>query len=56
MTGPSPREHKNIADSSSLPYHDLVTVYTSKTKCLPLLQNSMGVLIPFAEIEYYNHN
>ena len=41
---------------SSSSYHNLVTIYTSRTKCLPLLQNSMGYLMQFAEIEYYNRS
>ena len=47
---------QKIADFSSSPYHNLVTIYTSRTKYLPLLQNSMGYLMQFAEIEYYNHS
>ena len=58
MTGlqKSTMRAQKIADFSSSSYHNLVTIYTSRTKCLLLLRNSMGYLMQFAEIEYYNHS
>ena len=58
MTGlqKSTTRAQKIADFSSSSYHNLVNIYTSRTKCLLLLQNSTGYLMQFAEIEYYNHS
>ena len=58
MTGlqKSTTRAQKMADFSSSSYHTLVTINTSRTKCLLLLQNSMGYLVQFAEIEYYYHS
>ena len=47
---------QKFADFSSLHYHNLVTIYTSTTKCLLAMQNLMGFLLQFTEIEYHNHS
>ena len=37
---------------SSLLYHNLITIYTNKTKCLLLLQNLMDLLLKCTEMVY----
>ena len=34
-------------------YHNLRTIYTNKLKSLLLLQNLMGFLLKFTEVEYH---
>ena len=47
---------KNIANFSSLLYHNLMTIHTNITKCLLLMQNLMGFLLQFTEMGYQDHN
>ena len=45
-----------IVDFPTLLYHNLQTIYTNTTKCLPLLQNLMGFLLQFTQVEYHIHS
>ena len=45
--------HHELCESiSSLFYHNLLTIYTNTTSW-PLMQNLMGFLLQFTEMEYY---
>ena len=48
-----PCEHKKLPIFSYLHYHNLKTIYTNMIKSLSLLQNLMGFLLKFTEMEYH---
>ena len=55
VTWPAKINHlsaKNCRFLLSLLYHDLITIYTTATKSLSLLQNLMDLLLQLAEMGY----
>ena len=55
VTGPVTIYHLNVNNHQfllSFLYHKLITIYTTATKSLSLLQNLMGFLLQLTEIEY----
>ena len=51
-----PCEHKKSPFFLSLHYHNLQAIYTNTIKPLLLLQNLMGYLLKFKEMEYHIHS
>ena len=50
-------EIANIQPSESFPvYGNLITVYINTTKSFQLLQDFMGFILQFTEMEYYTWN
>ena len=55
VTGPAKTNHVSAKKSPIflyLLYHNLQTIYTNAPKSLSLLQNLMGFLLKFTEIDY----
>ena len=54
MTGPARIDHVSTKMSifSYLLHHNLIACYTNTTKSLSLLENVVGFLLQFMEIEY----
>ena len=53
VTGPAKIDHvsaKNRRVLACLLYHNLLTIYTTATKCSSLLQNLMGFLLQLTEM------
>ena len=48
--------HVSAKSQLTLLYQISITVFTSKTKCLLLIQNLMGFLLQFTEIRFYIQN
>ena len=46
-----PRKHKKSPIFSSLLYHNLRSIYSNRIKSLSLLQNIMGLLEKFTELD-----
>ena len=48
--------HVSAKITDCLLYHNLINVYTNRTRCLLLMDILMGFLMQFTEMVYYNHN
>ena len=48
-----PYEDEKSLIFSFLLYHNVITIHTNMTKCLPLMQNLMEFLLQFTEMEYH---
>ena len=56
VTGPAKINHlnaKNCQFCSYLLCHNLITIHTTTTKALTILQNLMGLHLKLTEMEYY---